>query len=105
MQPPLAAWLSFEVLYHVGNVGFVAYDTDFRETMTEEFVRGVEGGLAELVFLIAGRFADQYQRGRHQPFAEHGLCRVGMGRTCGAFHRRGARLLMVGCGGIGAAAV
>ena len=73
MESPFAALLPFEVLDRIGDIGLQA---GFCHSVIEQAPGGPHKGPALTIFLVAGRFTDQHQRGRRRPLAKDRLSRI-----------------------------
>src|SRR5215471_5334000 len=73
VDPPLPAWLPVEVLHHVGDVDIAAVNPGRLERAIEQLARRADEGPPDLIFQVAGLFADQHQPGAFRAFSKHGL--------------------------------
>jgi len=74
-----------EVLHGIGRVDVVVIDAGVLEALPQHCARGPDERDAALVLDIAGLFADEDQRSRQGPLAEHRLVGVDVQRTTLAF--------------------
>ena len=97
MNTTRAACLEFEMLDGIGHVSACSVNTGIGERFVKHLSGGTDEGVTRHIFLIAGLFADEHQRGVDGPLTEHHL-RGGLPqRTAGAADGFAAQC--VPCGG------